>query len=154
MSKTTKQIKWRVCGDYGMDRKGDYQGFEVRISYYHTRRYFQIEFNGQRFGRYGYSDEEMQRAKDDAEKLMPDLAAALLAERQVRKDAEIAAAQADKIRRERLQVVLARLQAIGLPVADLFGSVALKLSDAEALADVLENSGLRLAIVAEGNVAA
>lgn len=134
MSKQKKQIKWRVVGINGWDRKGEYQGaYTVEISFQHGQRHYEIMFGAQRYGSYGTSDEEMERAKADAERLMPEWVAQRKADAEARKAADARKAEAIRVHQARLDTVLASLKALGIQAHDNFGSVALNVDTAEAL---------------------
>lgn len=135
-------IRWRCVGPNGWDRKGTYLGHEIEIRYSHGSKHYEIRFGSTRYGTYGTSDEELARAKADAEKLLPGWIADRQAEHQARKDAEAEASKVAAEQNTRRAAVADRLRALGIPCTDAFG-IMLTTEVAEMLADRLDTPSTR-----------
>lgn len=132
-------IKWRVCGPNGWDRRGTYLSHEIEIRYSYGSKHYELRFGSLRHGTYGASDEEMARAKADAETLLPGWIADLQAERQARKHSEAEASRIAAEQSARRAAVAAKLRALGIPCTDAFG-ITLTTEVAEMLADRLDSA--------------
>lgn len=150
MTKATKQIKWRVCGHNGWERKGSLGAYEIHIEYCYGKKSYELRFGSVHHGSYGTSDDEMARAKAEAEQMLPGWIAELQAARQARKDAEIEASRIAAEQTARRVAVAARLRALGVPCNDSIG-ITLTTDAAEALADRLD-SAPTLAILQSGDI--
>lgn len=139
MSKTTKQIKWRVCGHNGWERKGCLGAHEIHVQYCYSKKSYELRFGSVHYGTYGNSDEEMARAKADAEKMLPGWIAELQAARQARKEADLESSRLAAEQTARRVAVAARLRSLGVPCNDSFG-IILTTEAAEALADRLDTA--------------
>lgn len=137
---TDSRIKWQTCGPDRRDRVGTWKGYEVRIVRCHTNPRYRIEFYGEKYGSYEYSDEGLEQAKADANRLIPGWVEARKLQVEQQKTQAQEAARFHAAKQARLEAAIAALREAGVAAVDGFGFVALTVEDAEQLAARLSTS--------------
>jgi hypothetical protein len=140
MTNSEVRIKWQTCGPDRRDRVGNWKGYEVRIVRVHSTPRYRIEFYQEKYGSYEYTDEGLEQAKADANRLIPGWVEARKLQMEQQKTQAQEAQRFYAAKQARLEAAIVALREVGVTAVDGFGFIALTVEDAEMLAVRLSTS--------------